>query len=99
MAPTYEKTTTFEAQYKRLTAAEQKLFMKAVAKVNEDLRLRKGFRKSLRVKAFRGEPGFFELTWAPDGRALFSFGPEVIEGEPHVVWHEIGGHEIFRRRP
>jgi hypothetical protein len=35
------------------------------------------------------------MTWADDGRATFEYGSEIIEGEPHIVWRRIGGHEIF----
>jgi hypothetical protein len=35
------------------------------------------------------------MTWAPDGRALFSYGESVLAGQPHVIWERIGGHEIF----
>jgi hypothetical protein len=54
-------------------------------------------RAGLRVKRVRGTAGVFELTWAPDGRATFEYGPEVREGEPHVIWRRISGHEIFAR--
>jgi len=41
--------------------------------------------------------GIFEMTWAPDGRATFQFGPEVVAGQPHVIWRRIGRHEILAR--
>ncbi len=37
------------------------------------------------------------MTWAPDGRATFRYGPEQVEGEPHVIWRRIGDHDIFDR--
>ena len=43
----------------------------------------------------QGAPGIFELTWAPNGRATFQFGEPVREGEVHVIWRRVGGHEIF----
>ncbi|MDX6646123.1 MAG: hypothetical protein QOK40_1850 [Miltoncostaeaceae bacterium] len=36
-----------------------------------------------------------QMTWAPDGRAIFRYGSEVHPGVPHVVWVAIGGHEIL----
>jgi hypothetical protein len=36
-----------------------------------------------------------ELTWAPDGRAVFSYGASIREGEPHIVWHAVGTHEVL----
>lgn len=53
------------------------------------------FRAGLRVKGVRGAEGVFEMTWADDGRATFQYGPEQIEGEPHVIWRRVGGHGIF----
>jgi hypothetical protein len=50
----------------------------------------------LRVKGVRSARGVFEMTWAPDGRATFAFGPERIPGETHIIWRRIGGHEIFK---
>jgi hypothetical protein len=39
----------------------------------------------------------WEMTWAPDGRATFAYGPEVLAGQLHIVWRRIGTHDIFRR--
>jgi hypothetical protein len=77
-----------------LTPDQRRRFRLAVARFIEDLR-RGSFRAGLRVKDFRGRTGWFEMTWAPDGRALFSYGEELMPGEPHVIWERIGGHEIF----
>jgi hypothetical protein len=54
------------------------------------------FDPRLRVKRVQGHPSVWEMTWAPDGRATFQYGDEVIAGEPHVVWRRIGSHDIFR---
>jgi hypothetical protein len=35
------------------------------------------------------------MTWAPDGRATFSYGTPVKEGEAHIIWRRIGTHDIF----
>ncbi|WP_035697160.1 hypothetical protein [Glycomyces tenuis] len=53
-------------------------------------------RPGLRVKGIKGAPGIFELTWAPDGRATWSYGGERFEGEPHIIWRRIGTHDIFK---
>ncbi|MFF1511945.1 hypothetical protein [Streptomyces sp. NPDC058326] len=45
----------------------------------------------------RCAPGVYELTWAPDGRATWSYGRAVVAGLPHVVWHRIGTHSILDR--
>jgi hypothetical protein len=37
----------------------------------------------------------WEMTWAPDGRATFSYGEPVREGEVHIIWRRVGSHQIF----
>jgi hypothetical protein len=36
------------------------------------------------------------MSWAADGRATFSYGPEVRPAEPHVIWRRVGDHWILR---
>jgi hypothetical protein len=94
--PTWKGAVSFYHDYKKLTAAEKSLWAKAVKHFVEDLR--KGqFRKGLRVKKMQGQGAVWEMTWAPDGRATFEYGESVQEGEPHIIWRRIGGHEIFDR--
>ncbi|QNT98258.1 hypothetical protein HEP81_08030 (plasmid) [Streptomyces griseofuscus] len=45
----------------------------------------------------RRAPGVYELTWAPDGRATWSYGRAVVAGLTHIVWHRIGTHSILDR--
>jgi hypothetical protein len=47
------------------------------------------------VKAVQGNTGVFEMTWAPDGHATFSYSAERILGEAHIIRQRIGGHEIL----
>jgi hypothetical protein len=49
----------------------------------------------LRVKRVQGHDGIWEMSWAPDGRATFEYGPEQIPGQSHVRWRRIGDHSIF----
>jgi hypothetical protein len=35
------------------------------------------------------------MTWAPDGRATFAYGPSKRADEPHIIWLEVGTHDIF----
>lgn len=37
----------------------------------------------------------YEFHFAPNGRALFRYGPEKQSGEPHIIWERIGGHDIY----
>jgi hypothetical protein len=57
------------------------------------------FRPGLRVKGVTAHPGVFEMTWAPDGRATFSYGEERVRGTAHVIWRLIGTHAIFTPPP
>jgi len=94
--PTREIAESFWPGWRRLTAEQQDAFLIAVEKFIEDLRVSRGFRPGLRVKGVRGAPGVYELTWARDGRATFSYGRSVVGDEPHIVWRRIGTHEILR---
>lgn len=94
--PTYAWLARFRADFERLTPAQQAAFLTAIEQFVDDLRRGRAFRKGLRVKGIQGAAGVFEMTWAPDGRATFEYGDEIIEGEPHVVWRRVGTHAIFK---
>ena len=94
--PTFEIDEPFWRDHDRLSAALQEAFKRARLEFIEDLRLGR-FRPSLRVKRVQIEDGVWELTWAADGRATFSYGAEVIPGQPHIVWRHVGTHDILRR--
>ena len=49
------------------------------------------------VHPLAGHHGVYELRFAPNGRATFTFGPSVSEGQPHIIWRRIGGHEVLDR--
>lgn len=69
--------------------------MKAVANFIADLNAGGGFRNGLRVKGVQGSKGVYEMTWAEDGRATFSYGDSIRAGEPHVIWRRVGKHDIL----
>lgn len=94
--PTYAWLARFRADFERLTPAQQAAFLTAIEQFVEDLQRGRAFRKGLRVKGIQGAAGLFEMTWAPDGRATFEYGTEVVKGEPHVVWRRVGTHAIFK---
>jgi hypothetical protein len=35
------------------------------------------------------------MTWAGDGRAIFTYGAEVRPGERHIIWLAVGTHAIL----
>jgi hypothetical protein len=91
--PTYERTARFDLDLALLGADDRARFREAVVKFVEDLRSA-SFRPGLRVRRVEGAPGVFEMTWAPDGRATFQYGPARGDG-PHVIWRRVGTHDIF----
>jgi len=95
--PTYARLPAFDADWKALSPADRERFRVAIAAFVEDLGAAHGFRPGLRVKGVRGRRGVFEMTWAPDGRATFSYGSSLREGEPHIIWRRIGTHSVFAR--
>jgi len=94
--PTRDVLAKFWRDWAQLGPGEQQAFLIAVDKFVADLRAGRGFRSGLRVKGVRGTPGVYELTWARDGRATFSYGRSIVGDEPHVIWRRLGTHEILR---
>jgi hypothetical protein len=95
--PTYEVLPGFLRDLKGLTREQRAAFIEAVAAFVEDLQRGQGFRKGLRVKKMHGHEDVWEMTWAPDGRATWQYGPEQRPGEAHAVWRRVGTHGIFNR--
>jgi hypothetical protein len=94
--PTHDEFEQFLREYRALPKAQRALFRRAVCAMNEDLKARRPFRKSLRVSVLSGHPGIWEMTWdMPNGRATFMYGPERLPGELHIIWRRIGGHEVY----
>ncbi len=94
--PTYEALPRFTTDLDRLTPEQRRKFRQTVAAFVEDLRTGT-FRAGLRIKLVQRTRGIYELTWAPDGRATWSYGPVVVAGLPHIVWRRIGTHSILDR--
>ncbi len=99
----FEVTKSFEADWRRLSPGEAKLFRDALSafvpacdRYAADPTAK--WPASLRVRDVEGAPGVWEMTWSfsgPDGRATFEF--VRIEGTLGVRWRRIGGHAIFAR--
>lgn len=95
--PTYETLPHFTTDLQHLTPVQRRRFRRVVQEAFvPDLRTGL-FRPGLRIKRVRCAPGVYELTWAPDGRATWSYGRERVAGACHIVWHRIGTHSILDR--
>jgi hypothetical protein len=95
MTPTYEALGPFQSDWKDLDDQTRKRFRAAVGKLVEDLKAGTEIRAGLRIKGVQGTSGVWELTYAPDGRATFEYGPEIRPGEVHIVWRRISSHEVL----
>ncbi len=58
-----------------------------------------GFRPGLGVTGVPGAPGVFEMTWAPEGRATWQYGPKQRPGTPQVIGRRAGTQAIFGPGP
>ena len=100
--PTHDESDRFLRDWDRLTKAQRARLRAARHSFVADLRdmeagRRSSFRPGLRVKGVKGAPGVFEMTWAPNGRATFSWGDEIVPGQRHVIWQRCGTHDILDR--
>jgi len=98
--PTHEELPRFLRDWERLGAEQRRAFLSAhvcsslVWLVSRSCR---SYGSSAFRERVQGEPGVWEMTWAADGRATFSYGAEVVAGQPHVIWRRVGTHDVFRR--
>lgn len=92
--PTHEGGARFRREFARLSKDRQRAFAKALEHVIADADGGR-FRPSLRVKKVRSGSEVWEMSFAGDGRAVFMWGEPVREAERHVIWLDIGGHEIL----
>jgi hypothetical protein len=78
-----------------LTRQQQELFLQVLQVFLACLQAQR-FEPGLRIKRVQGRPDVWEMTWAPNGRATFTYGAPKRPGDTHVVWRRIGTHDIFR---
>ena len=92
--PTFDVRDTFWRDYKNLTRDEKAAFLVAVGKFVT----RPQGRAPARWFAYSGAcrvPQLLRDDMGPDGRAIFELGPEVRQGEQHIVWRRVGTRDIF----
>jgi len=93
---TFQTTPRFDRDWKQLAADSRARFRRVITEEFVPDLAKGAFRAGLRVKGVQAAAGVFEMTWAPDGRATFSYGRPQRPSEPHVIWRRIGTHEVFR---
>lgn len=94
--PTHDELDSFWHDWARLSAERKDAFLVAVAKMVDDMRAGRGFRKGLRVKGVQGHSGVYEMTWQDDGRATFEYGQSPHPGDTHIIWRHVGAHDILK---
>ncbi|HEY1967574.1 MAG TPA: hypothetical protein VGH89_06480 [Pseudonocardia sp.] len=94
--PTYEAQRRFERDFQKLSPQQRAAFRKVLVEDFIPALNSLPFPPKLRVKRVVAAGKVWEMTWAPDGRATFQYGPERTEGEPHVIWRRVGTHAIFK---
>jgi hypothetical protein len=94
--PTFERLARFDREFRHLPLELQRAFLVILPTFIAALReAPPAFPPGLRVKRVQGMSGVWEITFAPDGRATFAYGEEVIPGQPHVIWRRIGTHDVL----
>jgi hypothetical protein len=94
--PHYSLTERFRKDFNDLDLDDQERFRSTIAEEFIPDLAAGHFRPGLRVKGVQGAQGVFEMTWAPDGRATWQYGDQLIADEPHIIWRRVGTHDIFR---
>jgi hypothetical protein len=97
--PTFETTARFDRDRGKLSREARARFLKVVREEFVPDLIAGSFRPGLRVKGVQGAEGVYEMTWAPDGRATWQYGPERLPGHKHVIWRRVGTHAIFHPGP
>ncbi len=94
--PTFERLPRFDREFRRMSRELQKAFLAMLPLFIAALRESPpAFPPALRIKRVQGTEGIWEITFAPDGRATFSYGDEVMPGESHVIWRRVGTHDVL----
>jgi mRNA-degrading endonuclease YafQ of YafQ-DinJ toxin-antitoxin module len=94
--PTFERLARFDREFRRMPREMQRAFLAMLPVFVGALKAKPPeFPVALRVHRVQGVSGVWEITFAPDGRATFEYGKQVIDGEPHVIWRRIGTHDVL----
>jgi hypothetical protein len=96
--PTHKELPEFLNAYRRLSQADKDAFQRArrefVRAWKEKRAFPREFPAHLGIKRNQSKK-LWEFRFGPDKRALFDLGKEQEPGEAHIIWREIGGHDIY----
>jgi hypothetical protein len=94
--PTYDALARFVREYKALSRQDRAAFRRAKSRYVAALKAGRPFEAGLGITEMGGHPGVFEFHFSNSGRATFHYGSEARGVDAYVIWHRIGGHEIYR---
>lgn len=99
-APTFDRLAQFKRDYAKLTRPQRESFRAAVKKFVAPFSTTPpgDFGQPL-VQELKEHPGYYELRFAADTRAIYTFGQAIRRGQPHVVWCRIGSNDALDQPP
>ncbi len=74
--PTFQGTRRSERDWKQLTPESRARFQRVITGQFVPGLARGVFRAGLRINGAQAAPGMSAMTWAPDGRATYSYRPQ-----------------------
>ena len=99
-APTFDRLAQFKRDYVKLAPRQRQQFRAAVKKFVAPLGTTPpGEVEAPLVRELTEHPGFFELRFDRDMRAIYTFGRAVRTGQPHVIWCRIGNDDVLDKPP
>jgi hypothetical protein len=99
-APTFDRLAQFKRDYAKLTRSQRESFRAAVKKFVSPFSTTPpgNFGEPL-VRELTEHPGYYELRFDADTRAIYTFGQAIRRGQPHVVWCRIGSNDALDQPP
>jgi hypothetical protein len=93
-APTFNRLAQFTRDYAKLTPEQRQRFHAAAKKLVAPLSTTPpGDIGRPLVRELDGHPGYWELWFDKDLRAIYTFGQSVRKDQPHVIWCRIGSED------
>jgi hypothetical protein len=95
--PTFQSLARFDREFRRMPRELPAAFLAMLPTFIAAPRTTPPtFPPALWVKRVHGRQDVWEITFAPDGRATFEYGDQVIPHAPHIIWRRVGTHDVLR---